>query len=78
MTDPTRKKIFWSSRFRVLKERERTHVSKFLIDILPANVLAQLGIAEFGYVLENIDQSELLGYSQDPIFKYVVTGCNRR
>ena len=47
-------------------------------DILPANVLAQLGIAEFGYVLENIDQSELLGYSQDPIFKYVVTGCNRR
>jgi len=66
MTDPTRKKIFWSTRFRVLKERERTHVSKFLTDILPANVSAQLGIAEFGYILENIGQSELFG-------KYIMT-----
>jgi PD-(D/E)XK nuclease superfamily len=66
MTDPARRKIFWSTRFRVLKERERAHMTKFLVDFLPPNVLAQLGIAEYGYGLYNTGQSDIVG-------KYIIT-----
>jgi hypothetical protein len=44
-TDHNPKRIFWSTRFKVLKERERAHVNKFLVDNLHPVVLAQLGIA---------------------------------
>lgn len=66
VTDYNRKRIFWSTRFQVLKERERAHLSKFLVDNLPLTMLVQLGIAEFDYILDDISQSDIFG-------KYIMT-----
>jgi hypothetical protein len=65
-TDPNRRRIFWSTRFKILKERERAHLNKFLVDNLPPAVLSQLRIAEYNYTLEDIATSNIIG-------KYIIT-----
>ena len=75
-TDPSRRKIFWSTRFKALRERERAHVNKFIVDNLPPATLAQLGITEFGYTLEDVDISDITGGKYTTTLRKRTVGTN--
>jgi hypothetical protein len=49
------RKILWSRRYAIRKKMSKTHISKYLAQSLSSVQMRQLGIAEFGYTIENID-----------------------
>jgi hypothetical protein len=75
-TDSDRRRIFWSTRFKALKERERAHVNKFIVDNLPSTILTQLGIAEFGYTLEDVTISDITGRRYTTALRKRTIGTN--
>src|SRR5919197_3680524 len=72
--DPHRKRVLWARIFKVLNKREKVHINKFLLvrGLLNNIQLTQLGIAESGYQIDNINsQNHSTSFSSDS--KYVLT-----
>ncbi len=54
-TSVEHRKLLWSRRFRVLKQREKTHMNKILFEHLTLDQLRELNFADSGYSIKEVN-----------------------